>query len=83
MYQMFLIWTKGVAGRLGVKYDLRKSMPWLVEHILCTSCMGNGRYAACKEQQRQNSSRVAAGRFEARREGLLGPWDIAAGSITG
>ena len=24
---------------------------------------------------------VAAGRFEARIEGLLGPWDIAAGSI--
>ena len=49
---------------------------------------------ACKELPRPRSLRprgqgaaaaelcyVAAGRFEARIEGLLGPWDIAAGSI--
>ena len=64
---------------LGFPYDSQKYKP-LAEHIV-HELYGNVGGMRLQGAAAAELCYVAAGRFEARIEGLLGPWDIAAGSI--
>lgn len=64
---------------LGFPYDSQKYKP-LAEHIV-HELYGNVGGMRLQGATAAELCYVAAGRFEARIEGLLGPWDIAAGSI--
>ena len=64
---------------LGFPYDSQKYKP-LAEHIV-HELYGNVGGMRLQGTAAAELCYVAAGRFEARIEGLLGPWDIAAGSI--
>ena len=77
-----LYWTyKGAPSyvALGFPYDSQKYKP-LAEHIV-HELYGNVGGMRLQGAAAAELCYVAAGRFEARIEGLLGPWDIAAGSI--
>lgn len=64
---------------LGFPYDFNAYKP-LAEHII-RELYGNVGGLRLQGAAAAELCYVAAGRFEARIEGLLGPWDIAAGSI--
>ena len=63
---------------LGFPDESQKYKP-LAEHIV-HELYGNGGGMRLQGAAAAELCYVAAGRVEARREGLLGPWDIAAGS---
>lgn len=65
--------------QLGFPYDAETYRPFVLElirslygHVGCLRLQGAAAAELCY---------IAAGRFEARIEALLGPWDIAAGSV--
>lgn len=64
---------------LGFPYDSHRYKP-LAEHIV-HALYGNVGGLRLQGAAAAELCYVAAGRFEVRIEGLLGPWDIAAGSI--
>ena len=64
---------------LGFPYDAETYKP--TARRLVEKCYGNVTGLAFARSSRGRTCYVAAGRFEARIEALIGPWDIAAGTI--